>query len=118
MADVTELFGSTSLTTPRAAPVVPAAASEAAASMLLIGILTDLAALKQAMVEQQGAVYRAFNDFATEQLAINAGLVESGRHQIAVNGHQADSNAAQNVCNAEVGKLFDMHNKLVEHTNK
>ena len=118
MADtIDNLFGTVSKTSPkngRAAASSPA--SEALAAALLTGILTDLAALKAAVIGQ-GTVNRAFDDFSVEQLKINAELLGAANHQVDVNRHQADSNTAQNTCNAEVAKLFGQVTGLIERVD-
>ncbi len=120
MVDVTSLFNSTSMTPPRPSASASAINSEALASALLMNILADLAALKEAMTGQM-RVNHVLNDFAVEQFKINLDLIAAGNGQIEVNARQAESNAAQNTCNVEAAKMFgqlaammEAHNKLVE----
>src|SRR4051794_29710897 len=111
---VTPLFGGTSLSTPRAPrpPVQqPQRSGDALATALLTGMLTDLAALKDQM-RQQGELNRSFHDWAGSQQAFNESLAQADRQQVEVNGHQAESNTAQNALNREVATLIGKHNEL------
>jgi hypothetical protein len=116
MVDVTPLFDSTSLSTPKAPPprLAPSQSpQDALGAALLAGILTDLAMLKEQM-RQQGAINRASNDVAAAQQGFNQSVAEAGRHQVDVNAAQAETNLTQSGLNAEVVQLIERHNKFVE----
>lgn len=104
MVDITPLFESTSLTPPRAPPAAapPQASADALASALLIGIVQDLSALKAAIIQQA---------------TINRILIDAGQDQVAINRSQVEASTGQDLINAEVGKLIERHNLVVDRVD-
>lgn len=95
--NISPLFNSTSMSPPKLgappAAALPQASADALASALLLGILAELSALKEAL-EAQSAFNRHANDFVQQQLA---------------------SSAVQNDLNTSVGRHMVRFADLVDH---